>query len=447
MLTDKADKKEPIKNKAKTFHLLRGMKDILPEEQHYWRFVYDKIDKIAAGYGFKRIDPPILEEKSLFVRSVGEETDIVQKEMFSFADQSGDQVALRPEATASLVRAYIEHGMINLSQPVKLYTSGPFFRYERPQAGRARQFHQFNFEVIGSLEPIIDTQLILFAKTLYEKEFGLAVTIEINNIGCPECRPRYKEKLAEYYRARRKDLCEDCKKRLIKNPLRILDCKEKLCQELSVEAPQAIDNLCEACHQHFVLVLENLDEAEVAYNLNPKIVRGLDYYTKTTFEIWLAGEDLGSQSALAGGGRYDNLIEEMGGRPTSAIGFALGVERLIGLLKEKGIEVPAEPVPEVFLAQLGEPARRKALRLYEALREGGVRVAENLAKDGLKPQLEISAKLKAKYTLIIGQKEITDDTILFRDMENGIQEVIDYNKAVPEIKKRLARSLLNNHSS
>lgn len=437
-IKEKTDEElEVKKSKVKFPQLLRGMKDILPSEQKYWDFIYSKVFKIAQDYGFEKIDTPILEETSLFVRSVGKETDIVEKEMFSFVDKGGENISLRPELTAPIARAYIEHGMVNLPQPIKLFYWGPMFRHERPQAGRYRQAHQFGFEILGSLHPVLDTQLILLTSILYE-ELGVDFTIQINNLGCPNCRPDYIQLLRDYYSTRKRFLCNNCKKRFQSNPLRLLDCKEGGCRELANQAPQIVDHLCEDCRGHFVKVLEYLDEAEVSYNLNPRVVRGLDYYTRTTFEIWTS-EIRDHQTELGGGGRYDNLIKELGGRPTPALGFAGGIERIISRIKEKEIFIPEKEKPDVFLAQLGESARKKSLRLLENLRKEGIRVTESLSQDGLKNQLFLASKLGIRFTLILGQKEIIDKTILLRDMEDGSQEIIDFRKIGEEIKKRLVK--------
>jgi histidyl-tRNA synthetase len=332
------------KVKITTPQLLRGMKDILPSDQDYWFWLSDKIRETALAYGFQRIDTPIMEET------------------YSFLDQGGDKITLRPEGTAPIVRAYIEHGMVNQPQPVKLYYWGPFFRHDRPQAGRYRQFWQFGFEVIGECDPIIDAEMILLAHSFY-REIGLPVTIQVNSIGCPDCREEYKRILVNYYRPRRSALCEDCKKRLLKNPLRILDCKVIECAEISREVPPIVDHLCEECRQHFTQTLEYLDDLDISYTLNSRLVRGLDYYTKTVFEIWVDEEE-GSQSALGGGGRYNDLMEDLGGRPAPGMGFACGVERLIIKLKEKGISAPVFDRRDIFVAQLGDRARKQCLKLF-----------------------------------------------------------------------------------
>ncbi|HAH04302.1 TPA: histidine--tRNA ligase [Candidatus Komeilibacteria bacterium] len=431
------------KDKAKkAYASLRGMKDILPSEQRYWDFVYQRVYQFAEDYGFKRIETPVLEAASLFTRSVGTDTDIVSKEMYVFVDPGNDKVALRPENTASIVRAYIEHGMLALPQPVKLFYFGPMFRHDRPQAGRQRQFWQFGFEVLGDNNPIVDARLVAMSYKFYV-ELNMNVQIEINSIGCAECRPKYLRELTNYLKKVRKDLGEEDKKRLAKNPLRILDSKDKQTQDALSEVPHTVDHLCDDCKNHFVMVLEYLDELEVPYALNPTIVRGLDYYTRTTFEVTTVEDaengDKSRQIALGGGGRYDKLYESLGGRETPVVGFAAGIERLIGQIKEKDLKVPALPQAEIFLAQLGTEARRKALVLFEELYRAGFKVTEAFSKSGIKPQLEMADRLGAKLCLIVGQKEIIDGTVMIRDMDGGIQEVVDYKKIVPELRKRLEK--------
>jgi len=429
----------PAKEKPKELQTLRGMRDILPGESKYWNFIKEKAENFALNYGYEFIETPILEETSLFARAVGGETDIVAKEMFSFLDQGGENVCLRPEATASIARAYIQHGMINLPQPVRFFYFGPMFRYDRPQAGRQRSFHQFGFEALGEGHPILDAEIIFMVFNFFQ-ELGLRVNVQINSIGCSRCRESYKTKLVNYYRERRSELCEDCKRRLVKNPLRILDCKEEGCQSLKGEAPQIVDWICEDCKNHFVRVLEYLDEVNVPYNLNPYLVRGLDYYTKTVFEFFpeeTAGPEASKSDALAGGGRFDNLVEFLGGRPTPACGVALGAERIILRIKESNISVPAPRRLEIFLAQLGEQPRKKCFKLIEDLRRAGFYVAHSLSKEGLKKQLEMANKLGVRYTLILGQKEILDGTIIVRDMEGEAQEIVNFGKIVQEMKKKL----------
>lgn len=427
---------EVVKTGKKTPQLVRGFKDVLPAEQKYFIFLNDILENLATDYGFEKIDLPVLEESSLFMRAVGKETDIVSKEMFTFETPGGERVSLRPESTAQVARAYINHGMLNLPQPVKLYYNGLMFRYERPQSGRYRQFNQFGFEILGDKHPVLDAQIIILCHNFF-KAIGLKTSVQINSIGCNACRKEYKIQLVNYYKTQKSNLCEDCKERLAKNPLRLLDCKEEKCGIIKEEAPQIVDWLCDDCKNHFVKVLEFLDEVELPYNLNSHLVRGLDYYTNTVFEIWPEGDDKRSQSALCGGGRYDNLIELLGGRNTPALGASVGIERTILKIKELNLPVPEKPKRDIFVAQLGEAARRKSLALYEALKDEGIKICESFSKDGLKSQLEIASKAGVKFTLILGQKELSEGTILIRDMEAGSQETINFNKVVKEIKRRL----------
>ena len=452
----------PKKGKKYIPHLLRGMKDILPEEQRYFDFVIKKAENLACSYGFEKIETPILEEAELFKKGVGLATDIVQKEMFVFEDLSGDKICLRPEVTASAARAYIEHGLMNVTQPVKWYYYGPMFRYERPQAGRQRQFHQFGLEIIGAEKSIADAQIILFAQNFLQ-ELGLQFTIQINSLGCPDCRKIYRKKIYDYFVSKKIFLCKDCRKRLKRNPLRILDCKELNCQEIVAQSPQIVDYLCEDCKSHFTKTLELLDDLGIIYNLNPRIVRGLDYYSRTVFEIWptkviksevapsvkeeagniapapteIISEEPGSQSALGGGGRYDYLVESLGGKSTPACGMAFGLERIVEELKRQQIKLPKIKGPQIFIAQLGDLARQNAFKIFENLRQEGFRVAENLNKDSLRTQLEIANKLGVKFCLIIGQQEYLNKTIIIRDMTSGSQETVDQEKIIKELKKRL----------
>lgn len=438
--------KEPVRmRKPVRFSRLRGMKDILFDEYKYWNLILKKASDLAEVYDFRRIDTPILEKLELYDRSTGSDTDVVSKEMYSFVDKSEEKVALRPEATPGIVRAYVEHGLFNQPQPIKTFWHGPLFRHEKPQSGRMRQHSQINFDVFGEDSPMTDAQLILIAYNFYT-ELQISVQVQINSIGCPDCRREYIAKLTDYYkeRGKRSRLCNDCKKRFVKNPLRLLDCKEKDCMEVREDAPQIVDFLCEACREHFIKVLEYLDELDISYSLNPLLVRGLDYYNRTVFEIVpVDGEDSGEenaqkrQSSLGGGGRYDNLVEGLGGRPTPACGFGLGIERTILKIKEKNIPLKEDKKDYIFLAQLGEQARLKMLALFEEMRRAGYRVRQAFTKDSLKAQLEIADRIGAKYSLILGQKELLDGTIIIRDMESGTQEVIDYKKIYSEINKRL----------
>ncbi|MFH1427278.1 MAG: histidine--tRNA ligase [Patescibacteria group bacterium] len=441
--TTKEVKLKTSETKARTtkrFFRLRGMKDILFDEYKYWDLVTKKANELAKAYGFKSIKTPIMESAALYERSSGRTSDVVTKEMYSFIDKNGEKVALRPEATPGLVRVYIEHGMFNLPLPVKMFWLGQIFRHDRPQAGRYRESYQFDLEVFGEISPVSDFLIILIAYNFF-RELQINVQIQINSIGCQECREEYIIKLLDFYkeRGKRSKLCNDCRKRIIKNPLRLLDCKEEKCISLREEAPQIVDFLCDNCREHFIRVLEYLDELDLPYNLNPYLVRGLDYYNRTVFEIWPMDEDnvAKGQLALGGGGRYDSLVELMGGRPTPACGMAIGIERTILKIKEKSIPLKKDQEKIIFIAQLGEQSRRKVIVLFEELRRSGFKVRQAFIKDSLKAQLEEANRLGAKYSLILGQKELMDGTILLRDMESGIQEIIDYKKINFELEKRL----------
>jgi histidyl-tRNA synthetase len=440
-----AEKKNGVEEtrskRSERFSRLRGMKDILFDEQKYWNLVERKASDLASFYGFRRIQTPVLEKAALYERSSGKETDVVSKEMYTFTDKSGDKVALRPEATPGIVRAYIEHGLFNQPQPVKVFWLGPLFRHEKPQSGRLRQHHQFDLELFGEEGPVADAQLILIAYNFFS-ELQINVRVQVNSIGCPECREEYVKKLDEYYkeRGKRSKLCADCRKRLTKNPLRLLDCKEDDCEALKEEAPQIVDYLCDSCREHFIKVLEYLDDMEVPYNLNPFLVRGLDYYNRTVFEISPADDgegDVKRQSSLGGGGRYDNLVEAMGGRPSPACGFGLGLERVILKIKEMNIPLKQDDSEFIFVAQLGDQARRQAFHLFEEMRQAGYKVRQSFTKDSLKAQLEDAAAAGARYTLILGQKELMDETIIIRDMESGTQELVDYKKLYSELARRM----------
>lgn len=427
------------KKKSKTPESLRGFRDVLADEQAAWEKIESLARSMTQAYGFGRIRMPVLEQTSLFERSVGKETDIVEKEMFTFVDQGGVKMTLRPEGTAQVARAYIEHGMVNQSQPVKLWYFEPFFRHERPQAGRYRQFYQWGIEAIGSDDPVVDAQIILMTQR-FCRDLGLDVIVQINSLGTPTSRKEYIAELVKYFKQHKKALSETDLKRLTKNPLRLLDSKEPGMEELKANAPQIFDYLDEASKQHFMKVLEYLDETEVPYALNPCLVRGLDYYTKTTFEIVLNSASTPDLEGLAlgGGGRYDGLIPMLGGREnTSAMGAAMGVERLVLAMKAANVMPPRREKIDVFFCQLGEGARRKGLAVYEKFREGGIMVGEAFGKGTLKAQLEIADKLKAPVAVILGQKEVLDGTIIIRDMESGAQEIVDVEKVVGIIAKRL----------
>ena len=420
------------------YQTLAGMHDVLPADQVYFRRVQKVVESVANSYTFEKIETPIVEFAEIFQKAVGDDTDIVGKEMYTFRTKGNDLVSLRPEGTAPVMRSYLENGMHNLPQPVKLWYMGPFFRYERPQAGRFRQFHQYGFEVIGEGTPSIDSQIIQMSYDVL-KELGFKnLTIEVNSIGDSECRPYFKKILASYFKSRRASLCPDCQRRLKENPLRILDCKEEKCQRVKAGAPQVIDHLCEKCHAHFKEVLEFLDELGLPYTLNPYLVRGLDYYTRTVFEIVETSADGKSLGSLSGGGRYDNLAKMLGGRDTPGCGSASGIERIVSLMKSREMKTgkPAEE-PKIFLAQLGALAKRKSMKLFEEFRDAKIPVAESFSKDSLKAQLRTANKLNIKWVLIFGQKEALEDFITLRDMDTGTQKEIKLDKVVEEMKSKI----------
>jgi histidyl-tRNA synthetase len=417
-----------------------GMHDILPADQGYYQKINNVLENIAEFYGFEKIETPILEDAELFLKGVGSSTDIIDKQMFSLKTKGGDFLALRPEGTSPVVRAYIENGFVNLPQPVKLWYSGSFFRYEHPQAGRFRQFRQFGFEIFGEPGAIIDAQMIqIFYNILQELKLKDLV-IEINSIGDSQCRPYYRKLLVNYLKSREMSLCVDCRRRLKDNPLRILDCKDEKCHQVLAQAPQMIDHLCEFCHKHFKEVLEYLDELGLPYRLNPYLVRGLDYYTKTVFEIFAETKNEAQKPlTLAGGGRYDVLTKLLGGKETPACGAAGGIERIVELMKIRDIKPKKETEFDIFLAQLGTLAKRKSLKLIEEFRKEKVMVAESLGRDSLKPQLIRANKLNVKYTLILGQQEALENRVIIRDMKEGQQETVSLDKVVQNIVKKIKK--------
>lgn len=424
---------------AQTFQAPKGFHDILPQDQKYWERLRKVVKTLAAEYGFKRIDPPIAEDSGLFLKTLGLTSDVVEKQTFTFKTKGGDSLTLRPEGTAGVMRAYIEHGLSVLPQPLKLYYFGPMFRYEQPQAGRYRQFYQFGFEVIGEADPVIDAQLLKVFYGVYS-ELGIkGLTAQINSIGCKVCRPQYRSLLKDYYRNKVGKLCADCRRRFKENPLRLLDCKDEKCQLFKNQAPHAVDHLCQECHDHFKSVLEFLDELELPYALNPFLVRGLDYYTKTVFEIWSDSAQT-QAAALGAGGRFDDFIEVLGGKSTPAVGAAGGAERTINLMKAQEIKVPSAGVrPKVFLIQLGDAAKKKSLVLFEEFRKAGLAPAEAFSKQSIKAQLRIADKMGAQISLILGQKEVMDGNIILREMTSGVQEIIPLEKILSEVKKRLKK--------
>jgi histidyl-tRNA synthetase len=391
------------------------MKDVWPAEAAKWRHIEVTARRVLAAFGFGEVKTPVLEKTELFARSIGESTDIVEKEMYTFPDRSGDSLTMRPEATAGVVRAFLESKLYGQPGPHKLFLLGPMFRHERPQKGRLRQFHQIDAEVLGDDGPQSDAELIVMLAHLLE-ELGLAgVVIKLNSLGCPRCRPAYRRALAEFLEAKRGRLCEDCRRRLETNPLRVLDCKVEGCAEAAAGAPAVLDHLDDECREHFRAVREMLALAGVAHEMDPRLVRGLDYYTRTTFEA-IAG-DLGAQNAVAGGGRYDGLVEQLGGPPTGAIGFAFGLERLAMLVPDEG----DRPGPELFIAAMGAAPRRLAFLAAAGLRKRGRWVEMSPGDKSLKAQMRQANKMNAQKVLILGTQELVDDQGQIKDMQSGEQ--------------------------
>ncbi len=408
-----------------------GTQDIYGKKQRYFQKIREASRSVSEEYNFKEIQTPIIEEEGLFTESVGGGTDIVQKEMYTFKTKGGDSLALRPEGTASIVRSYIENDFYKKPQPVKLFYFGPFFRYERPQKGRYRQFHQFGLEVLGKSAPALDSQLIQVFYQIFN-QLKLDVVIKINSLGDENCRPDYVKKLKKALKKDKDKLCEHCQRRFDDNPLRILDCKNETCQEVTQNAPQIVDHLCKSCKKKFKEVLEYLDDMDIPYELDPFLVRGLDYYTNTVFEIFTKDGDL----ALGGGGRYDRLVELMGGRETPALGGAVGVERVVDAMENSDLELK-DNSKKIFLAQLGNSAKKKAFELFEDFRAEGIPVYESMGRDSLKAQMSRADKLGAKYTLILGRQECIKGQIIIREMKTGKQETVPLKSVVKEIKKRL----------
>jgi histidyl-tRNA synthetase len=412
-----------------------GTLDVLPEDQPYWYHVRDRARHLAELAGFERIDVPIFEETQLFARGVGEGTDIVDKEMYSFRDKGDHDVTLRPEFTAGVLRAYIENGMHVLPQPVKLYTFGPIFRYERPQAGRYRQHTQFDVEILGDQDPAADLEVMVLAWDLYAGLGFRDLAFQLNSTGCPKCKPSYIAVLKDYYAAHQDAICEDCVRRMERSLLRVLDCKADRCQPLIEDAPHIMDYLCQECAEHFATLRGYLDLLGRAYTINHRLVRGLDYYTKTVFEVWATG--IGAQAAVVGGGRYDGLAEAIGGPPTPGVGFGSGIERIVLVMKQLEVQVPPLPSPPVFVAYLGAQAGREAVRLTNALRAADVGTWLAFGQRGLRSQLREAGKRKARYVVILGEDELAAGAVVVRDMEAGEQVDVPLTGLVDWLQARV----------
>lgn len=417
----------------------RGTQDFLPEQMINWHFIENRMRKITKAYGFAEIRTPIFEDTGLFLRGIGETTDVVQKEMYTFStgDRKETSFTLRPENTASAVRAYLENKVYGKEALTKWFYMGPMFRHDKPQAGRYRQFHQFGAEVLGATGPYVDAEVICMVLQLL-KDFGLTdLNLEVNSVGCPNCRPQYRDALIAFFEPKKEELCEDCQSRLYKNPMRILDCKNETCKALSVGAPEIHEHLCEECNEHFEGLKSYLDVAGVKYNLNPRLVRGLDYYTKTAFEVQYT--PLGAQSAVAGGGRYDGLVEQLGGPHTPAIGFAMGMERLLLALEKQGL-LPQEKLDDsVFIVALGTAAQEAAFPLVQAFRNDYVKAEMDGSGKSFKAQMKYADKIAAKYVIILGDDELAKNEVIVKTMETGDQEYMALPNVVEHIKGLLRK--------
>jgi histidyl-tRNA synthetase len=419
---------------------IKGFVDVLPGEVEIWQLAEEKAREIFALYNFSEIRIPIVEKTELFSRSLGETTDVVEKEMYTFADQDskGTSLTLRPEGTAGVVRAYIEAELYQVEPMRKLFYFGPMFRRERPQKGRQRQFYQIGAEALGRSDPLIDAEILLLLSDFFARVGLEGVTLELNSLGCVQCRPAYRETLLAFLKARAEKLCENCRRRMERNPLRVLDCKEPSCIEATRDAPSILDYLCDACKEHFGTVQQLLRDSGVEYKLNPRMVRGLDYYCRTTFE-WTTTQ-LGSQNAVAAGGRYDGLVADLGGPATPGVGFAMGMERLVLLLGMR--ETRQAPRPALFLVWVGDPARAWAFSAAHKLRRRGISVEIDGEKKSLKSQMRRADKLRAEQVLIVGDDELGKGIALLRNMDTKGQIELPLDRIEDEIEKRLTKEAL-----
>lgn len=401
---------------------IKGTEDVLPKDSYRWQFVEDVMRKESAAYGFKEIRTPVFEHTELFARGVGQTTDVVQKEMYTFDTKGGESVTLRPEGTAGAARAVLEHGLVNDSLPIKASYFVSCYRYEKPQAGRLREFHQFGLECYGTQSPVADAELICAAQSIFDRLGIKQLRLEINSIGCPTCRAEYHKALKEYFYGYKDELCETCNSRLEKNPMRILDCKSPVCSKIAQGAPKITDYLCDECKEHFASVQKYLDAAGVEYTVNPTIVRGLDYYTKTVFEF--VTDFIGAQGTVCGGGRYDGLIEELGGKHLPSLGFAMGIERLLMLMDKQGIEIPKPSTCDLYIAVMGESASLKSFEIIKAVRSCGLIAETDVVGRGLRAQMKYADKIGAKFSMVLGDNEIEQGKAVIKNMSSGEQTEI-----------------------
>lgn len=415
----------------------RGTNDILPGDSEKWRRVEGIIHQICAEYGYKEIRTPIFEHTELFLRGVGETTDIVEKEMYTFYDRGERSLTLRPEGTAPTVRAFLEHNMHAQPLPVKLYYVGPMFRYGRPQAGRFRQFHQFGVEAFGTNDPAIDAEVICLAMDFYARLGLKNLTLQLNSVGCPKCRAQHRQLLHRFLEPRKQELCPTCQGRFDRNPLRIFDCKSESCQQIISDGPTILASLCDDCQIHFAQVQRYLQAAGISYEIAPHLVRGLDYYTNTAFEIIVEG--IGAQSAIGGGGRYNGLVQEIGGPALPGIGFGLGLERIFLALQEQGVDLGGEEVPDVFVAISGAAMKEEAFKLVHQLRRVGFRTGMDYLDRSMKAQLKFAGKHRYRYVVILGEEEFANQQVAVKDMTTGEQQNTSLSELIPFLAKGLSR--------
>ena len=407
---------------------IKGTADVLPADSHKWQFVEKKMLETAGLFGFSEIRVPVFEYTEVFTKNVGETTDVVQKEMYTFTDKGDRSITLRPEFTAGVVRSVIEHGLINGALPVKTCYVGGCYRYEKPQAGRMREFHQFGVEMFGAADPAADAEMILLANSVLSNLGIENLSLELNSIGCPECRAKYHAALKEYFASRKNELCETCKDRLERNPMRILDCKSPVCKEIADKAPVMLDFLCDGCREHFEGVKKHLESAKLKFTVNPKIVRGLDYYTKTVFEF--VSGDIGAQSTVCGGGRYDGLVGQMGGPEMPSLGFAMGIERLLMVMEAQNAEFPEAKIPDVYIATMGESAKLKATKLCMDIRNEGFTAVTDIAGRSVKAQMKYADKIGAKFSTVIGDYELANDRCILKNMTTGEQQEVTLSDGI-----------------
>lgn len=407
---------------------IKGTKDVLPKDVHKNQYIEATALDVASKFGYKEIRTPVFEHTELFQRGVGDTTDVVQKEMYTFDDKGGRSITLRPEGTAGAVRSFLENGLCNEALPQKVCYLTSCYRYEKPQAGRLREFHQFGVECFGTASPLADAEIIALAKSIFDTLGVRDLSLEINSIGCPKCRAEYHKALKEYFASRKDELCDTCKGRLDRNPMRILDCKSPICHEIAQGAPVVIDYLCDECKEHFEKVQKYLDAQNIEYKINPQIVRGLDYYTKTVFEF--VSNSIGAQGTVCGGGRYDGLVEELGGQHTASLGFAMGLERLMLLMEAQGCEFPQAEKPDLFIVALGEKATLKAVEIAKDMREEGFSALLDLNQRSVRAQMKYADKLGAKFNVVIGDNEVENKIAKLKNMQTGEETEINLDTFV-----------------